>query len=95
MKKEYKYEDPNEAAQFYLLMTKKLGNEIADGLFRYIDDKTNRALRNYTSDLATKQELEIMKEELNYKIGNYARWMLTFILGMGIFILAITFYYLS
>jgi endonuclease III-like uncharacterized protein len=89
------YKDPNEAAQFYLLMIKKLGNEIADGLFKYIDDKANRAVITYARQLATKQELEIMKEELNYKIDNYARWMVTFILGVGVLILAITFYYLS
>ena len=92
MKKGDFYED---AAQFYVLMTKRLGNEIADGLFKYIDDKTNRAVNNYVRELATKQELEVIKEELNYKIDNYARWMVTFLLGEGVLVLAITFYYLG
>src|ERR1700748_422545 len=62
------YLEAKETARLYKLLSDKLGNDITEAMFKYIDNKTERSVEATIKTLAT-------KEDLNYQIGEVRKEM--------------------
>jgi hypothetical protein len=58
------YLEAKETARLYQLLSEKLGNDTTEAMFKYIDNKTERAVESTIQTLATKGDLAILKADL-------------------------------
>ena len=56
--------EAQETAQLYNLLSIKLGTETTDTLFKYIDNKTERAVQANINTLAKKEGIETIRKEM-------------------------------
>jgi hypothetical protein len=56
------YLEAKETARLYTLLSDKLGNDTAEAMFKYIDNKTERSVEATIKTLATKDDLLLVKE---------------------------------
>src|ERR1700753_2210270 len=56
--------EAKETARLYSLLTDKLGSDTTEAMFRYIDNKTVQSVEATIKTLATKQDLLIMRNDL-------------------------------
>lgn len=75
------YLEAKETARLYQLLSDKLGNDTTEAMFKYIDNKTERAVENRVQTLATKDDIAKVKYHLSEKISNSVKWMFIFWIG--------------
>jgi hypothetical protein len=75
------YLEAKETARLYQLLSDKLGNDTTEAMFKYIDNKTERAVENSIQTLATKDDITKVKYHLSEKISNSVKWMFIFWIG--------------
>lgn len=79
------YLEAKETARLYTLLSDKLGSDTTEAMFKYIDNKTERAVEANLKTMATKDDLSQVKYELGEKIGNARadtiKWMFIFWIG--------------
>ncbi|HWZ15098.1 MAG TPA: hypothetical protein VNW95_07640 [Mucilaginibacter sp.] len=75
------YLEAKETARLYKLLSEKLGNDTTEAMFKYIDNKTERAVEATIKTLATKDDLAQVKLDLSNKIGDSVKWMFIFWIG--------------
>ncbi len=75
------YLEAKETARLYALLSDKLGNDTTEVLFKYIDNKTERSVESTIKTLATKDDLAIVRKEINESIADIFKWMLIFWIG--------------
>lgn len=75
------YLEAKETARLYKLLSEKLGNDTTEAMFKYIDNKTERAVEATIKTLATKEDLAQVKLDLSNKIGDSVKWMFIFWIG--------------
>lgn len=75
------YLEAKETARLYQLLSDKLGNDTTEAMFKYIDNKTERAVENSIQTLATKDDIAKVKYHLSEKISNSVKWMFIFWIG--------------
>jgi hypothetical protein len=75
------YLEAKETARLYKLLSDKLGNDTTEAMFKYIDNKTERAVEATIKTLATKEDLAQVKLDLSNKIGDSVKWMFIFWIG--------------
>ncbi|MDB5122750.1 MAG: hypothetical protein JWP94_879 [Mucilaginibacter sp.] len=75
------YLEAKETARLYKLLSDKLGNDTTEAMFKYIDNKTERAVEATIKTLATKDDLAQVKLDLSNKIGDSVKWMFIFWIG--------------
>ncbi len=75
------YLEVKETARLYTLLSDKLGNDTAEAMFKYIDNKTERSVEATIKTLATKEDLAQVKYDLSKEIGNSVKWMFIFWVG--------------
>ncbi|HVW14568.1 MAG TPA: hypothetical protein VHB54_12110 [Mucilaginibacter sp.] len=89
------YLEAKETAKLYKLLSDKLGNDTAEAIFKYIDNKTERSVEATIQTLATKEDLARVKYDLSKEIGNSVKWMFIFWIGQVGTTLAIVFLFLK
>src|ERR1700744_5434937 len=57
------YLEAKETARLYTLLSDKLGSDTTEAMFKYIDNKTERAVENTIQSLATKQDIMDVRKE--------------------------------
>lgn len=75
------YLEAKETARLYQLLSEKLGNDTTEAMFKYIDNKTERAVEASIKTLTTKDDLAKVKYDLSKEIGNSVKWMFIFWIG--------------
>ncbi len=75
------YLEAKETARLYKLLSEKLGNDTAEAMFKYIDNKTERSVEATIQTLATKDDLARAKYDLSKDISNSVKWMFVFWIG--------------
>ncbi|MCC8425789.1 hypothetical protein [Mucilaginibacter sp. UR6-11] len=75
------YLEAKETVRLYQLLSEKLGNDTAEAMFKYIDNKTERSVENNIQALATKDDLSKVKYDLGNDIRNWVKWV--FIVWIG------------
>ena len=89
------YLEAKETARLYTLLSDKLGNDTTEAMFKYIDNKTERAVENSIHSLATKEDLSKVKYDLGKDIAESKaetiKWMFIFWVGQVGIMLAILF----
>ena len=93
------YLEAKETARLYQLLSEKLGNDTTEAMFRYIDNKTERAVEATIKSLATKDDLtrevgNLRKEIADNKVDSI-KWMFIFWIGQIGATLAIVTLYLK
>lgn len=63
------HSEAKETARLYALLTDKLGSDITEAIFNYIDNKTVQSVEATIKTLATKEDLRITKDDLRKEIG--------------------------
>lgn len=63
------YLEAKETARLYTLLSDKLGSDTTEAMFKYIDNKTERAVENTIQSLATKDDLAQVKYDLSKEMG--------------------------
>ena len=69
------YLDAKETARLYTLLADKLGSHTAEAMFKYIDNKAERAVEATIKTLATKDDLAYVKSDLKKEIGDLRKEM--------------------
>ena len=64
------YLEAKETAKLYTLLSDKLGGDTTEAMFKYIDNKTERAVENTIQSLATKEDLFNVKQGLSKDISD-------------------------
>ena len=79
------YLEAKETARLYQLLSEKLGNDTAEAMFKYIDNKTERSVEATIKSLATKDDLAKVKFDLGLSINeskaDTIKWMFIYWLG--------------
>jgi hypothetical protein len=75
------YLEAKETARLYQLLSEKLGNDTAEAMFKYIDNKTERSVENTIQTLATKDDLAIVRKEVGESKVDVIKWMFIFWVG--------------
>ncbi len=75
------YLEAKEIARLYQLLSEKLGNDTTEAMFKYIDNKAERAVEANIKTLTTKDDLAQVKYDLSKEIGNSVKWMFIFWVG--------------
>src|SRR6201999_1161026 len=86
------YLEAKETARLYTLLSNKLGNDTADAIFKYIDNKTERSVEATIKTLATKEDIHLTKDDLRKEISDIRKeigeskadtikWMFIFWIG--------------
>jgi len=83
------YQETKEAARLYQLLSEKLGNDTAEAIFKYIDNKTGRVVQSITQALATKDELALNRKKMLAIKTETIRLMFIFWIGQFAGIVAI------
>jgi N-methylhydantoinase B/oxoprolinase/acetone carboxylase alpha subunit len=93
------YLEAKETARRYQLLADKLGNDTAEAMFKYIDNKTERSVEATIKSLATKDDLATVKYDLGKDISeakaDTIKWMFIFWIGQVGATLAILFLFLK
>ena len=89
------YLEAKETARLYQLMTEKLGNDTTEGMFKYIDNKTERSVEASIKSLATKDDIGQLRKEMAENKVETIKWMFIFWIGQIGATLAIVFLYLK
>ena len=58
------YLEAKETARLYTLLSDKLGNDTAEAMFKYIDNKTERSVEATIKTLATKDDLINLRKDV-------------------------------
>jgi hypothetical protein len=61
--------EARETARLYTLLTDKLGGDITEAMFKYIDNKTERSVEATIKTLATKEDMTQVRFDLSLTIG--------------------------
>jgi isopropylmalate/homocitrate/citramalate synthase len=87
------YLETKETVRLYKLLSDKLGNDTTEAMFKYINNKTDRAVEATVKTLATKDDLEKVKYELvkgsSEKKADTIKWMFVFWIGEAVVTLAV------
>lgn len=79
------YSDAKETARLYRVLTEKLGSEITEAMFKYIDNKTERSVEASIKKLATKEhvsrEIANVRKEAGANKADLVKWMFIFWVG--------------
>ncbi len=75
------YLEAKETAQLYKLLTEKLGNDTAEAMFKYIDNKTERSVEATIKTLATKDDIANVRKEISEAKTENIKWMFIFWMG--------------
>ncbi|HTI60721.1 hypothetical protein [Mucilaginibacter sp.] len=84
--------EARETARLYKLLTDKLGSDTTEAMFKYIDSKTERSVEATIKALATKDDLYLVKDDLQREMGivrkeiseskaDTIKWMFIFWIG--------------
>ena len=75
------YLEAKETARLYKLLSDKLGSDIAEAMFKYIDNKTDRSVEATIKTLATKDDISNLRKELGEVRADTIKWMFIFWIG--------------
>lgn len=79
------YLEAIETAWLYQLLSDKLGKDITEAMFKYIDNKTERSVEATMLSLATKEDLTRqigeMRKEMAENKTEIIKWLLIFWAG--------------
>jgi hypothetical protein len=75
------YLKAKETAVLYKLLSDKLGNDTAEAMFKYIDNKTERSVEAAIKTLATKDDIANVRKEISEAKSENIKWMLIFWVG--------------
>ena len=75
------YLEAKETARLYKVLTDKLGSETAEAMFKYIDNKTERAVEASIKTLATKEDVAAVKTDMHKGFAESLKWMFIFWVG--------------
>jgi hypothetical protein len=96
------YLEAKETARLYKLLSDKLGSDTTEAMFKYIDNKTERSVEATIKTLATKDDLQLVKDEISNvrreageNKADTIKWMFIFWIGQLGAMLAITFLFLK
>lgn len=62
----------------YQLLTDKVGDDTAQAMFKYIDNRAKRSAEAGTKALATKEEVKALVQAFNNLKTENKRWLLVF-----------------
>jgi len=57
--------EAKETARLYAILTDKLGADTTEAMFKYIDNKAERAVESKILSLATKNDIALLREEMH------------------------------
>ncbi|GAA4093357.1 hypothetical protein [Mucilaginibacter panaciglaebae] len=83
------YLEAKETARLYQLLSDKLGNDTTEAMFKYIDNKTERAVENSIQTLATREDVANIRKEMAEIKAETIKWMFIFWVGQFAGIIAI------
>ncbi len=89
------YLEAKETARLYQLLSEKLGNDTTEAMFKYIDNKTERAVEATIKSLATKDDVGQLRKEMAENKVDTIKWMFIFWIGQIGATLAIVTLYLK
>ncbi|GAC1313367.1 MAG: hypothetical protein NVSMB24_36500 [Mucilaginibacter sp.] len=72
------YLEAKETARLYKLLSEKLGNDTTEAMFKYIDNKTERAVEATIKTLATKEDISTVRKEMGEVKTDMIKWMFIF-----------------
>ncbi|HVS91904.1 MAG TPA: hypothetical protein VHE59_07740 [Mucilaginibacter sp.] len=75
------YLEAKETARLYKLLSDKLGNDTAEAIFKYIDNKTERSVEATIQTLATKDDIANVRREIGEVKADVIKWMFIFWIG--------------
>ncbi|MDO3642565.1 hypothetical protein [Mucilaginibacter sp. L3T2-6] len=85
------YLEVKETARLYKLLSEKLGHDITEAVFKYIDNKAERSVEAAIKTLATKDDIAAIRKEASENKAKTIKWMFIFWIGQA----ALTFAILS
>ena len=85
------YLEVKETARLYKLLSEKLGHDITEAMFKYIDNKAERSVEATIKTLATKDDIAAIRKEASENKAKTIKWMFIFWIGQA----ALTFAILS
>ena len=93
------YLEAKETARLYTLLSDKLGSDTTEAMFKYIDNKAERAVEATIKTLATKDDLAAVKYELGKQTAEakteIIKWMFIFWIGQVAATIAIVMLFLK
>jgi DNA polymerase III delta prime subunit len=93
------YLEAKETARLYTLLADKLGSDTAEAMFKYIDNKAERAVEATIKTLATKDEISkefgSVRKEIAEGKTEMIKWMFIFWIGQVAATLAIILLFLK
>jgi len=89
------YLEAKETARLYKVLTEKLGNDITEAMFKYIDNKTERSVEATIKTLATKDDIAKVNLDLSNRMSDVLKWMFIFWVGQVGATLGIVFLFLK
>ncbi len=89
------YLEAKETARLYTILSDKLGNDTAEAMFKYIDNKTERSVENSIQSLATKEDISTVRKEMAEIKTETIKWMFIFWVGQTGVILTIMLMFLK
>lgn len=100
------YLEARETARLYTLLSDKLGDDTTEAMFKYIDNKAERAVEATIQTLATKDDVAVVREDmaklesnLSTKIAeskaDNVKWMFIFWIGQVAAMLALIMLFLK
>jgi hypothetical protein len=89
------YSKTKETARLYKLLADRLGNDAPGKMFKYIDNKTGRAVEASIKTLATNEDIYRVRKELDVAKADLIKWMFIFWIGQVGATLAMFFLYLT
>lgn len=89
------YLEAKETARLYKLLSDKLGSDTTEAMFKYIDNKTERAVEATIKTLATKEDISIVRKEIGEVKADTIKWMFIFWVGQVGAMLAILLLFLK
>ena len=75
------YLDASEIVRLYKLLSDELGNDTTGALFKYIDNKTERAVSAAVKTIATKEDIAIIRKTIGKTKADILKWMFFFWVG--------------
>src|ERR1700744_5078268 len=75
------YLEAKETARLYKLLSDKLGSDTTEAMFKYIDNKTERAVENTIQSLASKDDISLLRKEIAESKSENLKWMFAFWVG--------------
>jgi len=64
------YLEAKETARLYKLLSEKLGSDTTEAMFKYIDNKTERAVEATIKTLATKDDIAGIRDDIAKAMAN-------------------------